>query len=283
LRRKSSMASVNTLIDGDDGLPAEEVGVWALEKHDYLRRYLDISRGARQKFLGAGKAGATFVDLFCGPGRARIRETGQWIDGSTIAAWKIGQEGNAGFSEILVSDIDESRRQACVERLRRLGAPVRELSGSAAEAAKEVARSVNRYGLHFAFLDPYNLGELDFSIIQALSQLKRIDMLIHVSAMDLQRNLERNIAAPGGAFDTFAPGWRGTVNLNSSQVEIRRQVFEYWRDQVAQLGTGTANDVRLITGEKNQRLYWLLLATKHELARKFWSVAANADRQGKLL
>jgi three-Cys-motif partner protein len=158
-----------------------------------------------------------------------------------------------------------------------------ELRGSAVEAAKEVAHSVNRYGLHFAFLDPYNLGELDFSIIQALSQLKRIDMLIHVSAMDLQRNLERNIASPGGAFDIFAPGWRGTVNLNSSQAEIRRQVFEYWRDQVAQLGTGTANDVRLITGEKNQRLYWLLLAAKHELARKFWGVAANVDKQRRLL
>jgi len=32
------------LIDGDDGLPAEEVGIWAKEKHDYLCRYIDISR-----------------------------------------------------------------------------------------------------------------------------------------------------------------------------------------------------------------------------------------------
>jgi three-Cys-motif partner protein len=275
--------SVRTLIDGDDGLPAEEVGVWVLQKHEFLRRYLDISRGVRQKFLGPLKAGATFVDLFCGPGRARIRETGQWIDGSAIAGWKIGQEGNTAFSEILVSDIDETRRRACVERLRRLRAPVRELSGSAVEAAQEAKHTVNRYGLHFVFLDPFNLGELNFSMIKVLSQIKRIDMLIHVSAMDLQRNLERNIAAPGGAFDTFAPGWRGTVNVNSSQVEIRRQVVEYWRDQVSQLGVGTSNEMRLITGEKNQRLYWLLLAARHELAQKFWIVAANVERQGRLL
>ena len=84
-------------------------------------------------------------------------------------------------------------------------------------------------------------------------------------------------------FDIFAPGWREVVDLNSSQITIRQKVFEYWRDQIAQLGAGTANDVRLITGEKNQRLYWLLLATKHELARKFWGVAANVERQGKLL
>src|SRR5947207_15108641 len=99
------MKSSGTLIAGDDGLPAEEVGAWATEKHNYLKRYLDISRATRKKFLGEKKAGATFIDLFAGTGRARIRETGQWIDGSAVSAWKIGQEGGAPFSEILVGDI----------------------------------------------------------------------------------------------------------------------------------------------------------------------------------
>jgi three-Cys-motif partner protein len=109
------MPSVSALIEGDDGLLAEEVGAWTLEKHNYLQRYLAISGGARKKFLGERKAGATFIDLFCGTGRARVRETGQWIDGSALAAWRISREGNAGFSEIFVSDIDERRRHACVE------------------------------------------------------------------------------------------------------------------------------------------------------------------------
>jgi three-Cys-motif partner protein len=278
----STMKTASSLIVADDGLPAEEVGAWAIEKHNYLRRYLDISGATRKKFLGPKKAGATFIDLFAGTGRARIRETGQWIDGSAVSAWKISQERSAIFSEILVADIDQERRRACVERLRRAGAPVRELKGSAVEAAKETITIVNPYGLHFAFLDPYNLGDLDFSIIQTLSQLKRIDMLIHVSVMDLQRNLKRNVASVDGPFDTFAPGWRNSVNINMSQSEVRRLVFDYWRDQVSGLGAGTANDVRLITGEKNQRLYWLLLAAKHELARKFWGVAANVKKQGEL-
>lgn len=172
------MARVSSLIQGDDGLPAEEVGEGAIEKHNYLRRYLDISRGVRQKFLGPRKAGASFIDLFCGTGRARIRETGQWIDGGAIVARKIGQMGSAAFSQILLSDIDGTRRRACIERLLRLGAPVTELSGAAIDAAKEVMTAVHRLGLHFAFLDPYNLAELDFSIIKTLSQLKRIDILI---------------------------------------------------------------------------------------------------------
>ncbi|TCV78998.1 hypothetical protein [Sulfurirhabdus autotrophica] len=40
------------LIVADDGLPADEVGVWAKEKHTYLRRYLDISRSTRKKYIG---------------------------------------------------------------------------------------------------------------------------------------------------------------------------------------------------------------------------------------
>jgi len=78
--------------------PRREVGIWTIEKHKFLKRYLDISRATRQKFLGDGNAGATYIDLFCSTGRARVRETGAWIDGSAVSAWKIGQEGRAPFS-----------------------------------------------------------------------------------------------------------------------------------------------------------------------------------------
>jgi three-Cys-motif partner protein len=169
------MITRTPIIIADDGLIAEQVGIWTVEKHNYLKRYLDISRAARKKFLGSGKAGATFIDLFCATGRAQIRETGEWIDGSALAAWKIAEQGGAPFSEIFIADIDDARRSACAERLRRAGAPVREIQGAAVEAANKVQSLVNPYGLHFVFLDPYNLAELDFSIIRALSKLKRID------------------------------------------------------------------------------------------------------------
>ncbi len=124
------------LINGDDGLPAAEVRSWAKEKHDRLRRYLDISRSARNMFLTGKSKSATFVDLFSGPGRARVKGTGEWIDGSAVAAWKISVESKTPFSEIYVSDIDDALRAASVERLKRLGAPVRELAGSVRTAAQ---------------------------------------------------------------------------------------------------------------------------------------------------
>jgi hypothetical protein len=60
----------------DDGLPLDEVGAWAKEKHERLRKYVDISRAARRKFV-EGPGGASYIDLYCGSGRAVIRDRGR--------------------------------------------------------------------------------------------------------------------------------------------------------------------------------------------------------------
>lgn len=270
------------LIDGDDGLPAEEVGIWAKEKHDCLCRYIDISRAVRARWVGQGKAGATYIDPFCGPGRCRVRETGEWIDGGAVAAWKKSRDGGAPFTQVYVGDLDQQRRGAVATRLRQLGAPVVEIDGAAVQSIRQVVASLNHHGLHFAFLDPFSLEALDFGIIDALSKFKHIDMLVHVNQMDLQRNLVSNATSDESAFDRFAPGWRNEVDLVQGQQGIRQQVFQYWRDQVASLGVWTSTEMRLITGSKNQPLYWLLLAAKHDLAHKFWATASNVEGQGKL-
>lgn len=270
------------LIDSDDGLPADEVGAWAKEKHTYLKRYLDISRGTRKKYIGEKKGGAVYFDLFCGAGRSRIRGTKEWIDGGVVAAWKTSLEGGSPFTDIYISDIDEIKLNACTERLRKLGAPVHPIHASATDAVEQMISAVSGYALHFAFVDPYSLEALDFRVISALSSLKRIDLLIHLSAMDLNRNLAVNLTSDDSAFDAFAPGWREAVVASGAKQENRRRVVEYWREQVKSLGVWPSIDQRLISGEKNQPLYWLLLASRHELAHKFWQTASNPEGQGKL-
>ncbi|WP_336232272.1 three-Cys-motif partner protein TcmP [Thalassospira sp. CH_XMU1458] len=274
------MSQTSKIFEADDGLPASEVGVWACEKHDYLSRYLNISRKARQKFLSGRAKSATFVDLFCGSGRARIRNTNEWVDGSAVAAWKISRKGEAPFSTVYISDIDPTLRSACAERLRRLGAPVVELEGDAVAAAKQYVQAVNEYGLNFAFIDPFSLGTLSFEIIQTLSQLKRIDMLIHFSKMDHQRNLGLNLTSEKSDFDALVPGWRDRIDQNRPMPDVRRQIFELWRDMVAEVGLDPSLDVKLITGSRNQHLYWLLIVAKHQLALKFWKEATANEAQG---
>lgn len=252
-----------------------------MEKHNLLRRYIDISRGVRRRWVGPADAGATYIDLFCGPGRARVRKTGEWIDGSCVAAWKKSVESGAPFSVIYIADADTAKLEYATERLRRLKAPVVSIHGKAVDTVKQIAARLHRNGLHFAFIDPFNLGAFDFDVMRTLSRLKRIDMLVHVSKMDLQRNLGFNVGMQQTAFETFAPGWRSSVNLGQSQPNIRRDVFEYWRGLVGSLGIDASTDLRLITGTRNQPLYWLLLVAKHDRAHKFWASATETG-QGSL-
>jgi hypothetical protein len=57
------------LVDGDDGLSAEEVGDWISDKHDLLCDYIQISSATRKKYLPPlGPGGAVFIDLFAARG-----------------------------------------------------------------------------------------------------------------------------------------------------------------------------------------------------------------------
>jgi three-Cys-motif partner protein len=268
---------------GDDGAPVEVVGSWVLEKHSYLCRYVDASRGARKKFLGPGKTGATFADLFCAFGRAKNRDSGEYVHGSAVAAWKASADGSAPFTRVYIADIDHEKRAACARRLDAAGAQVTELEGDALSAASAYVSSVDPYGLHFAFLDPHSLGRLDFRIIEKLAALRRIDMLIHVSAMDMQRNLPQQITdAEASQFDAFAPGWRRAVDTSGTTANTRRLLREYWEGLVKDLGMRPFSDQRPIKGTGGQRLYWLMLASKNALAQDLWSKIGRSDRQGEL-
>ena len=63
----------NCTIPDSDGRALQCVGPWAKEKHDYLGRYVDATRGPRAKYLESTPqrraGGAAFIDLFAGPGQ----------------------------------------------------------------------------------------------------------------------------------------------------------------------------------------------------------------------
>src|SRR5215467_14208588 len=112
-----------------------------------------------------------------------------------------------------------------VERLSRAGAPVVEVKGDAITAARQIRSMLPARALNFVFVDPYNLGAFDFRVIEIFAGLRYIDLLVHISKMDLQRNTGMNIAAQQFAFDNFGPGWRDAVNLNQRHAGVRREVF----------------------------------------------------------
>jgi three-Cys-motif partner protein len=124
-----------------------------------------------------GSGGATYIDLYCGAGRAIIRDTQEKIDGSPLVAFKSARDGSVPFSEIHIADSSEESCRAAAQRLANAGGSAKVEIGNADATVVRIARRLNPHGLHFAFLDPYNLEALPFSVIEALAKFRHIDVL----------------------------------------------------------------------------------------------------------
>jgi three-Cys-motif partner protein len=263
--------------DPVDGLRRAIVGDWAPEKHLRLQKYVDITRAVRRKFGG----NATYIDLYCGPGRARLRNTGEVIDGSAILAATEAVK-RVPYREIIVGDLDPVNVAACSIRLNRLGFKnIRAYTGTSAQVAAEILPTLNPTGFNLAFLDPFNIEALPFLVIQTLAKAQRMDLLIHVSIMDLQCNVRSMMAS--GKLDSFAPGWGTALKRVGTNRALVMAVFEYWLSLLTTLGYEVSTNIERVTGNRNQPLYWLVLASKHSLGDKLWGEVCEVEPQRRLL
>lgn len=259
----------------EDDLLREIVGPWARRKHGILLDYVSYTRAVRQKWCANGPpgtsyppAGATYIDLFSGPGRVRIEETTDVLHGSPLVAWE--GRGFGAFTNMYIADAHPDVASHCHQRLQKAGAPVHPFVGTADTTVDEVLGSVNKYAYHFAFLDPFNLGNLSFDVIRKLARLKHIDILAHVSVLDLNRNLREYIEKHGSSLDRFAPGWREKVNANQPDEVVRAEIMQHWKSLLKTIDMKLADALPLVSGSANQPLYWLAFASRHPLAHKFW-------------
>jgi three-Cys-motif partner protein len=150
--------------DPNDGLIVDIVGAWAAEKHERLRKYIDAAHGARAKYLRPrGSGGAAYVELFSGPGRSFVDDDKAFIDGSPLVAYKASKKSRANFSELHFNDLDPANIKALGHRIAKLGGAASFYNEAAETAIDKVIYALNPAGLHFAFLNPYNLQSLPFS------------------------------------------------------------------------------------------------------------------------
>jgi three-Cys-motif partner protein len=276
------MAKKTPKFDPDDELIIGEVGPWAAEKHERLRKYIQASHGARARFLRPqGTGGASYIELYSGAGRSLITGTNQIMDGSAVVAFKAGQASGRRFSAMHLSDLEAQNSAALAQRIKALGGSATSYIGDASVVVDQVMSAINPHGLHLAFLDPFNLAQLPFSIIERMLRVKRMDMIIHVSVQDLQRNLDIH-SRVGRSLDIFAPGWRDAVDVNQATAALRAAFIDYWLGMIRSLGSNPATGIPLIVGEKNQRLYWLVFLSSNPLGQKLWNDVQNLSGQGSL-
>ena len=249
----------------DDGLVVQCVGEWEQDKHDPLRDYIYASHRARRKF-----GGGAFIDLFAGPGRCRVRETGEVHDGSPLIALK---HAECPFTQVIM--VEQDIENADVLRARTARWPDRAvvIQGDCNAEADTIIRSLPR-GLHLAFVDPYKVKQLRFDTLAKLARAESIDILVNVPAHDIQRawqSQERFTAAAGSEVHGCSAG------------EVTRNFIETLRRNLASLGLGYGSDVPTVASinSKNRGLMRLIFASRHPLASKLWRSVTRIRRDGQ--
>jgi three-Cys-motif partner protein len=269
-------------LDPEDGLIRGIVGPWSVDdKHERLRRYVHASHGARRRFTREYGREASFIDLYCGPGRAAVKGTNRVVDGSPLIAMKAAA-ASTDYTRYIIGDIDQTIAEACSERLKRNGAlRVDRLIGPSRETAKIASKILDKKGLHFTLIDPFN-ADLPFETIAELAQLERMDQLIHFSVMDYRRNLKPMME--DGRLDSFAPGWSTAVRNGAGINETRVAIFNYWKTLLEKRLRYKVSDTVVNVKAKNKAdIYWLVFVSRHDLGGKLWKEVANINPQQSLI
>jgi three-Cys-motif partner protein len=200
-----------------------------------------------------------------------------------VVAYKAAHTSAARFTDLHLSDLEQRNSDAATQRIKALGGAASKYFGPADKVVDDVIDGINPYGLHLAFLDPFGLGQLPFSIIERMLKIRRMDMIVHVSLSDLQRNLDDYSRVRDPTLDNFAPGWRDAIDVRQAIAPLRAALIEYWLALIRSLGSHPATGIPLIVGEQNQRLYWLVFLSSDPLGHKLWNDVQNLTGQRTLL
>ncbi|GAB3555012.1 hypothetical protein GCM10027343_43570 [Noviherbaspirillum agri] len=249
------------------------VGGWVPEeKHLYLTQYIHATRKAQAKFKQR-----VLIDPFCGPGRIQVVGESFTRDGGSVAAYRQSVVSGAPFTRVLIGDIDADRVRANQLRLSAAGATVQGFVGPATETVGAMIKAVPFGALALAYIDPYNLEYLSFSIIERLSKLQYVDFAIHFSLMDLTRNIDMELDPQRDRFDHALPGWRSRVPTDElSKASLPGWFFSAWCGAMWDLGFKVSGQMPQITDGKGRTIYRMVFLSRHELPDRIWGDIARS-------
>lgn len=256
----------------DDGLLAYDVGGWAADKYRRLGMYAEIfSTGMKRQWDTR-----VYLDLFSGPGFARLRESGKWVLGSPLIALSVPDR----FDRYILADENAAAIAVLRQRVARMlpDNEVQYLTGDANDRAADIIREIPVSGkvLSFCFLDPYKLN-ISFDTVRALAADRPIDFLILLALhIDANRNLDRYVQEESEVIDRFLgdSGWRDRWEAAHRKGGrfVPFLAMEYG-GRMASLGyipMSLDRMVKVRTHEKRLPLYYLAFFSRNPTGLRFW-------------
>lgn len=269
----------------DDGLITPIVGDWAEDKYRLVRCYAELFATAMKDRWPH----RVYLDLFAGPGRARIRGKKRIIPAPPLLALDLKYP----FTRYVFSEYSPDKLDALKRRVAQASphADARFVLGDTNSNISEIIQHLPPGGgvLTFCFADPYRLADLRFSTIVALAK-SRTDFLVLIpSGMDASRNKKVYLQSTSVWLDSFLgnSSWRSRWPA----AERRGQRFsdfvvdEFGR-AMAELGyqyEGISSAHLMTSTARKLPIYHLLMLSKHPLGNDFWAKCRASAKQQRNL
>lgn len=221
-----------------------------------------------------------YLELFSGPGRCLVRETGQEKDGSPLKV--IDQD----FTRFIFIDMNTAAARALEERVKghHNADKIEIWNGDCAEAVQHLSMGAD--SLTLAFIDPTGIAHAPLHLIQTLRQKTRCDILINVQhAMGIKMNMHQYL--PDSDSDCALTQFLGNESwkslLGRGPKDFFQEYLKLYRARLAEIGLVHSDNQVMINMNNRIPLYLLLFASGHPLGQQFWNKAVSgSDPQLKL-
>lgn len=258
----------------DDGLKTPEIGPWSDVKYKLIGKYAAIFNSGMKNII----PNRIYVDLFCGAGYAKIKDTNRTIFTSALIALSLPDP----FTKYIFSEFDQEKLEALKVRVKRHFPnkydQVVFIQGDSNKNIDEIKKHVPDYTvtnkvLTFCFVDPFSLN-LHFNTIRSLGE-KRVDFLILMALqMDAKRNLEKYLEENNSKINLFLGevNWRQQfVRSGYSASDFTKYLSDTYDSKMKQLGYLEPPEKHRIKAFSTYLpLYYLAFYSKHERGNEFW-------------
>lgn len=253
-----------------------EVGPWTKDKlkvlEDYLPPYLTATQKATERI---------YIDAFAGPGQNILERTKETIDGSPLIALSAKGKNGHIFDRLYFIDDDAESVMELREHVARLGQSDRAevIYGDVNSQLPRLIRRINKRSPTFVLLDTEGI-EPRWETIQSLADW-RTELLINFPlGMSINRNPESAKTEAYFGTSEWQRYWSG------GRLSRTSGLIRFYLDRLAALGWDQQPDhSRLVKGDGNKHLYYLLFASKHPGGRNIMKWAfdrPDSTGQGRL-
>jgi len=282
------MSSENFLLAKDDGLFARKSHPNARLKFNALATYLNIMNNA----MKSKWRHRWYIDLFSGPGKDKIEEKAG--DSYELGSPLIALTNGAPNTRLFLNELKPKLHNILQQRVS--ASPLRDrvtlYNGDANQIVDLICNEIRAQEkkdsslLSVAFLDPEGF-ELDWTTVEKLGQMRRMDLIITFPVGSLSRVIKRGYLDAVTRF-MGTDEWKKEYDPNKPS--SRWQLVELYRNRLSQFGYKLqrifepehARSEIMVKTSTDVLIYSLIFASKHDLGIKFWKATTKSVEPPKL-